>query len=88
MNMPVFRFELKGMRHTLLTHLGKYNDDLERMVDESAKKVIEEFDFDSVIRKGMEEALAIEIRQFFQYGDGRKLIRAALKVVLDEEKDG
>lgn len=87
---PVMRFELEGMKHQLLLYLGKYHADIEAMVDESCQKVIETMDFDGIVRAQMEqaitEAIHRELKGFFSYGPGQKLIAAEMKRILWDRK--
>lgn len=81
--LPIIRFEVEGIRRTLLVALTEYqaqmDADLQAAVEEFCKpenlnKVIQ-----GLAMKAIETSLRDEVDNFFRFGGGRKVIAEAVQ---------
>jgi hypothetical protein len=79
MNFPVIRLTVEGMRHEILHALSKYNDGFDEYLDRETKRAVETFNFGDVIAAETQAAIRSEVKAFFSYGAGRKMIREAFQ---------
>lgn len=81
-DIPMVRLELQEMKysviHSLLTHQKQINE----LVEKQLNNVIENFDYESVVRQVASDALTKAIKEYFQYGDGYQTIIQAVKEAL------
>ena len=84
--LPVLRFELEGVRHSLLHALADQAEDIQKAVDVELTRFIDGFDFGACVRAQMrpvlERCIANAIQTHFQYGPGREVIEAEVAKVL------
>jgi len=82
---PMIRLTMEGMRHEIVHAVTLYHDDLERILEAEAKRQIEAFDVGALVEAEVAEAIRAEVKSFFGWGEGRKMIREAfLKAIVDE----
>jgi hypothetical protein len=82
-SMPIIRFELEGMKRTMVTALAQHqklmDQDIQDAVNsyctpENIKRVIHEAAF-----RALDHAIKEEVDKFFRYGEGRKQIAEVIK---------
>lgn len=66
MNFPLVRIELENMRQTIVHALYRYNDEIERKVDEEIKRRIEEFNVEAYIESCVSQHLHQELSHQIQ----------------------
>ena len=77
--MPIVRLTIESMSHTILHHLGTHHEEISEAVEAEIEKVLGNFDFEGTVAQECQNILASEIKSYFQYGDGSKAVRAALR---------
>jgi hypothetical protein len=86
MNLPIIRIEIDRMRETLLAMLSEHNLKMDEMLQKAVDAFCQESRIKHIIETAAENTLADAIRKevadFFQYGDGRKTVAAAVKAKL------
>lgn len=90
--IPIIRLELEGMKLAILSAFSDY----QAAADEQVKAAMEKFCSPGNIRNIVEQcverelkaAIEKEISSFFQYGDGRRFLAAAVKDKLSESFGG
>lgn len=84
--LPLIKIELDGMRYSIVHALSTHNAEIETYVDENLKKVVEEFDYVTLVKqvatKAITEAVKRSIESYFAYGDGYKNIDAVITEIL------
>lgn len=89
MNIPIIRFEVQGMKHSMILALSEHA----AKMDASIQRAVEDFctpeNIDAVVRATAKEALDMavreEVRNFFGYGKaGRAAVREAVQHWLNE----
>ncbi len=89
MTNPILRFELEGLRYQVLHVLGAHQEEIQQQADAQLKKVIEGFDFESVIQaeatRVLEQVVKESVKHHFSYGEGRKIIHDAVAKALTKE---
>ncbi len=82
-NMPMIRLELEGMRQAILHSFLKYNSELNKAVDEALKNAVSADSFfelvDREVREAVNECVAKEIKGYFGWGEGRKMISETIE---------
>ena len=76
---PEIRLDLQGLKMGVIHHLSSYNREMEEYVGAELEKIVQDFDFDKVIRETSAEAIksATEkaIKDYFNYGEGFEEIK-------------
>ena len=85
--LPIIRLEMQQMKHTIITALTSHQLQINQYVDVTLQRAIDEFDYDSVVKQSVDEAITDAIKSYFKYGDGRKVIEAAVKQALMIRED-
>lgn len=89
MNVPIFRMELEGMRHTLhvalAEHTAKLDADLQDAItrfctEENLLKIIDE-----QVKINMRAAVEAGVRDFFTYGKGNTTIKEQVAYHLEQQ---
>jgi len=87
--IPIIRLEVSGMKHTILRAFSEYMTDLDSDVQaavetycsgENIKRVIA-----AVVSTEIEMAIREETHNYFRYGKGREIIKAAVARRLAED---
>ena len=81
---PIIKLELDNMRQAILYSLAKYNNEIEKAVDEELKKVVENFDYENIVISIANEALKDAIESYFKYGEGRRTIEKSVNEALSK----
>lgn len=88
---PAIRVTLEGMRHEMLHAFGAHQREVEQVLSEETKKLIEGFDFAAAVRSTMEpilkEAIRDALERHFKYGAGREVIQAGVRAALGGAAD-
>lgn len=83
MNIPIIKFEIEGMRHTISTAMQDYHVQMDACVQQAIAEFCTPENLDSVIRgqakKAMQYAIEAEVDAFFRHGEGRKAIAEQVK---------
>lgn len=90
MSIPIIRLHVEGMKHSIITALTEY----QAQMDEDVKKAVESYCTEENVSRVVREAAAAEIdkaikdeiHHFFSYGEGRKIVRAAVQAGLSRTK--
>lgn len=82
MNMPIIRFEIQGMQHTLSValseHIAKMDTDIQEAIKRACTpKYIQQI-IDEEVRNNLDIVMRDSIRNFFTRGEGRKTIADAM----------
>ena len=89
MNLPIIKFEIEGMRHTLAVMLAEHNFNMDQYVQEAITAFCTEENLRAIITKrvseSIEQAVAEETRHYFLYGEGRKAIKEAVVKKLEAD---
>lgn len=89
MNPPLLRLELEGMKHTILTLLGDQAGLLNKEFEQAVEDYCTPENLEHIIREqtatSIEAAIKEEIRNFYLYGKGRAVIKAAVIMKLGED---
>ncbi len=84
--IPALRLELQGMSHTLMAAILQHHKEVEAFLEAELKKLIESYDFASEIKRQMtpimQRSIQSALEQHFLYGEGSKIIEAAVKDML------
>jgi hypothetical protein len=87
---PTLKFELEGIRQTLLTSLGAMNKEIEEAVDAELSTFIKQYNYTASIRSHMQpildQTIARALTRHFEYGPGKELLDKALAEVLTPNK--
>jgi len=81
---PIIRLELERMKHSMLTHLGAYHQEISDQVEKYMEGAIKNFDFGSAVEEASHEAIKDTINGYFKYGDGNRFIRDVITNSLNE----
>jgi len=91
LEMPIIKIELLNMKQSMQTALTSYHLQIEDYVSGVLTGVVENFDYESVIRKEAEEvlsnAISMAIRDYFLYGDGQKEIKNFMKELFTHNEE-
>lgn len=91
MNMPIIRFELEGIKHSLMVALSEYSLRMDEQLKESLERYFEPDNIRRVIEqevwRTLDATIKEEVKNFLRYGgEGRKVIAAAVKEKLLNNK--
>lgn len=53
----MIRLELREMKHAILTHLGKYQDEISRQVEAEMDALIKDLDWGLVVKKAVDDTM-------------------------------
>ena len=81
---PIIRLELERMKHSMLTHLGVYHQEISDQVEKYMDGAIKNFDFGSAVEEASRDAIVETINGYFKYGDGNRFIREVITKSLNE----
>lgn len=88
MVMPTIRLRLQGMEHEIVMALKKHNLEIEEVVVDQVKHVIEHMDWHGEIRKqamqAIEQAVRSSVERYFSHGgEGGKFVDHLVKNLFD-----
>jgi hypothetical protein len=88
MNVPIIRFEIEGMKHTLQVALSQYAAVMDEQMQEAVEASCTVENLQRIIEKSAKQeiecAINEEIRKFYSYGKGREAIRNAVQLELNQ----
>ena len=87
--LPIIRFELTGMKHTVQMMLQEHTAMLDEQVNAAIEQALAPGQIEGVVRRAVQEsvneAVSSEIQSFFRYSNpGRQAIREAVQAHLAE----
>ena len=89
MNTPIIRLEVESMKHAILIAFSeqtvKLDAQFKQALDEACKPSLVQAIITNAAKKYIKEALEQEVKSYFMYGDGRKIIESKVKERLDEK---
>ena len=92
--IPVLKIELENMKEVLLVALSNRLAEQDIGIQEAVSKFCTEGNLasivDNAVKVELKSAIEAEIRNFFSYGDGRKVVMNVVKQTLAEiyKEDG
>jgi hypothetical protein len=85
---PIIRIELQHLKQTMLMAVADYGDQLSESVGIALDQAIQNFDFVGYVTQISNEIMKEEIKSYFTYGEGRKMIDEVLKEALGKSLSG
>lgn len=89
MSIPIIRFEVEGMKHSLMIALREHSALMDSQVQQAVEDFCKPENIDMVMRnmvnEQMKRAVEEEVRNFFSYGDGRRAVRDAVHATLSKD---
>ncbi len=83
MNIPIIRLELQGMKHTLAMALTEYVTQMDADIQQAIERYCTAENLTQIIAETVQRTLDVvvqeEVKRFFEYGEGRKVVAAAVK---------
>lgn len=84
MSQPIIRFEVEGMKHSLITALTENQAKMDEYVKEAVERATEPENIKRVVEKEvsrtLEKVIQDEVKNFFSYsGEGRQIIAKLVK---------
>ena len=73
---------LGNMRQAIIHHLSMASMELNERVEQELDKVINEFDFGEEIRKAAHAVLQDSVREYFNNGPGRQILKDSVYTAL------
>jgi hypothetical protein len=84
MNMPILRLELEGMKQEMMLALGRYQTQINDAVEEQLENVVQNFDYEKVVKAAASQAITEAIQTYFKYGHGTEIIADTVREALDK----
>lgn len=86
---PIIRMEIEGMKHTVVAMLRDHALMLDTELNKAVKDYCRPENVEDIIARqvqtSVDEAIQDEIRDFYRYGKGRSVIKAAVELTLGGE---
>lgn len=83
MALPIIRLEIEGMKHAISTALSEHAAKMDKDVQDAIQSYCAPDNIRRIISQAANKALSDTIREevdaFFRYGEGRKIVAAAIK---------
>ena len=76
--MPTLKFEIEGMKSSILNHLGVVGSDLGLSLDKEITNAVENFPWQSRVDEIVSEAINSQLKSYFQYGEGADAIKLCI----------
>ena len=76
--IPILRFEIEGMKASILTHLGVMGSDLGKALDEEITNAVNKFPWQERVDEIVYKAIHTQLQEYFQYGEGSKIIEKTI----------
>jgi hypothetical protein len=77
--MPRLRMEIiEGLKASILTHLGAAGSELGQRLGEQVDLCIATYDWEGQVKRIVHQTLTDRIEYYFQYGEGRDAVVAAV----------
>lgn len=85
--MPVIKFDIEGMRHTMLMYLSEYAAQMDKDIKDAVDDFCTDGNLTRIIRETAQRQIKLaveeEVSKFFQYsGEGRKMVALAVREAL------
>ena len=77
--IPTLRFEIDGIKSSIVAHLGIHGSDLGKAVDAEIERSVAAYPWEAKVRDIVHKAISEAIESHFMYGAGRKQIDEAIK---------
>ena len=84
--IPTLRFEIDGIKSSIIAHLGIHGSDLGKAVDAEVERAVESYPWEAKVCDIVHKAISEAIESHFMYGAGRKQIDEAIKAGFAEVK--
>jgi formaldehyde-activating enzyme involved in methanogenesis len=82
LQMPIIKLELQNMKQAMMVTLGEHQAQISEYVEKSLDSTIADFDYDKVVAEVVNDCIKAAIQEYFKYGQGRTLIKAATNEAL------
>ena len=82
--IPTLRFEISGIKSSILAHLGIRGSELGAAVDAEIERAVASYPWEDEVCKIVHEGISAAIKGHFVYGAGRKQIDDAIKEGLEK----
>ena len=86
--IPIVRLEVEQMKHSILMACSEYAVQMDADIQAAVEEACKPEHISAVIRKYAHEeidnAIKEEIKQFYRYGDGRKVVKEVVGAMLSE----
>lgn len=83
MQLPIIRLEVEGMKYAVVTALSAHAAQMDADIQAAVEAYCTPENIASVVRgaatEALDRAIKAEVQNFFNYGDGRKAVAAAVK---------
>ena len=76
--VPIIKFEVEHMKHTLMAHLGLCGSELGGYVAAAMGRAVENYPWEQNVTNIVHSVLTYEIEQYFTHGPGKDLISQAV----------
>lgn len=87
---PILRFEVEGMKHSMLLALTNYAAEMDKYVKAAVENFCTEENLTRVINetanRHLKNAIESEIEQFFRFGKGREAVKRAVSEALEKQQ--
>ena len=76
--------EFEHMKHAMIQHLGAGGSEFGKAIEREVDKVVQNYDYKKAITESANDAITSIIKDYFIFGDGRKLIDSVIQSALDD----
>ena len=73
-DMPIIKLEVERMKHTIMSHLGAYNNEMGKAIEAQIERAIESYDWEGQVTRITHECIQERIQSYFKYGAGSRFI--------------